>query len=295
MKQTTITVNINKYKKWKKSMIDYQKKFKYVKFHKKIHPFLRKILFVKRTLLGQNLTILNDKSSIIENNPIIFAVTHIGKYDFEMVMESLNSYFYALSGDWELMYNTIDDYFHSINGVFYVDTEDKQDRHNSYELNVLALKQGIRLLWFPEGIWNLSDHLPMQNLYPGIIKAALETNTEIVPIAVDQRENDFYVNISENINANKLESDKVIALRDIMASLKWEIWEQFEIENRKDIPEDYYERFLKIRLREWPQFNMDIIQNRVYKDKNITEASEVYSFLEKLDINKNNAFLFKKR
>ena len=77
MKQTTITVNINKYKKWKKSMIDYKKKFKYVKIHKKIHPFLRKILFVKRTLLGQNLTILNDKSSIIENNPIIFAVTHI--------------------------------------------------------------------------------------------------------------------------------------------------------------------------------------------------------------------------
>lgn len=276
----------------KQYLIDNNLEIKGVSIRKKMHPLLCNILAIKRTLLGQHITVINNRATISETEAVIFAVTHIGKYDFEMVMESLRHFFYALSGDWELMYGTIDDYFFRANGVVYVDTEDKKDRQRTLDFNIKALKQGIPLLWCPEGIWNLSDHLPMLNLYSGIIKASLAANVDIVPIAVDQRNKEFYINIGSNIDVNSLEGDKQLALRDIMASLKWEIWEQFPVEQRINISSEYYKMFLKERIEEWPQFNMDIINHREYKDKNIISSEEAFSFQKKLKPNKNNLFLF---
>lgn len=293
MKKEIIEKKIQLYKEKRKQILENNEIIRNVKFHKNIHPILSSILSIKRTILGQTINVISDKSNIEKDKPVIYAVTHIGKYDYEMVSETLKSYFYTLSGDWNLMYGTIDDYYFRLSGVIYVDTEDKEDRRNSFEYNVKALKQGISLLWFPEGIWNLSDNLPMLNLYPGVIKAAEAANVEIVPIAVDQRNKNFYINIGKNINVNELNSNKLKQLRDTMATLKWEIWEQFEIEKRSEIPDDYYEKFLRDRLNEWPQFNMQIIKNREFKEKNIVNKNEVFNFMNNiLNINDNNIFLF---
>ena len=294
MKQEKINQGINRYKDYKKRVVNQSLKIKHVSCHKIIHPFLCGILSIKRTLLRQRITIIKDESTIIPNRPVIYAVTHIGRYDFEMVMEAIKKFFYALSGDWELMYGTVDDYFFRANGVIYVDTEDKADRGQTYEYIVAALKQGIPILWYPEGIWNLSDHLPMLNLYSGIIRAAIATDTDIVPIAVDQRGKEYYISIGENVKAKALPDDKQIALRDIMATLKWEIWENLPIEKRSEIPLDYYQNFLKDRIREWPQFNLEIIKHREYKDKNIAFPADVFDLLNDLNPTTANLFLFMK-
>lgn len=286
--------SINKYKEYKKKVVNQSLRIKNVSYHKMIHPFLCGILTIKRILLGQKISIIKNESKIIPNRPVIYAVTHIGRYDFEMVMEGIKKFFYALSGDWELMYGTIDDYFFRANGAIYVDTEDKADRGQTYEYIVAALKQGIPILWCPEGIWNLSDHLPMLNLYSRIVRAAIATDTDIVPIAVDQRGKEFYICIGENVKAKDLPDDKQIALRDIMATLKWEIWENFPVEKRSELPLDYYQNFLRERIREWPQFNLDIIKHREYKDKNVTSPDDAFDFLNDIKPTVANLFLFMK-
>lgn len=294
MKQEKIDQKIKRYKDYKKKVVKQSLKIRNVSCHKMIHPFLCGVLTIKRTLLRQRITIVKDESTIIPNRPVIYAVTHIGRYDFEMVMEAIKKFFYALSGDWELMYGTVDDYFFRVNGAIYIDTEDKADRGQTYEYIVAALKQGIPILWCPEGIWNLSDHLPMLNLFSGIIRAAIATNTDIVPIAVDQRGKEFYISIGKNVKAKNLPDDKQIALRDIMATLKWEIWENFPVEKRSEIPLDYYQNFLKDRIREWPHFNLDIIKHREYRDKNVTSPDEAFEFFNNLKPTTANLFLFMK-
>lgn len=292
MKQAYISKQIEKYKQKKGRLIQCGRKLPNVDIRKRVHPILRRILFLKRILCGQTLTILQNKSIMKTNKPVIYAVTHIGKFDFEMVYEVIQGFFYALSGDWELMYGTIDDYFFRISGVIYIDTEDKEDRKKTYEVLILALKQGIPLLWCPEGIWNLSDSLPMLKLYKGIISAALETSVDIIPVAVEQKEKDFYINIGKNVCANDLKSNKVVALRDIMATLKWEIWETLPMEKRKNISSDYYNKFLKERISEWSRFNMEIINHREFRDKNITIPEEAFRFINDIHVSKNSMFLF---
>lgn len=265
MQQHRITEKINQYKTYKRAAVEQSLPIKHISFHKKIYPLLCRVLSIKRTLLGQHITVVNDKSKLPADKPVIYAVTHIGRYDFEMVMETLHRFFYALSGDWELCYGTIDDYFFRMNGVIWVDTEDKEDRHHTYDYVVHALRQGIPILWFPEGIWNLSDHLPMLNLYSGIIRAAIATGAVIIPIAVDQWDKEFTINIGENVDVTQLAGDRQIALRDILATLKWELWERLPVEKRSELPEDYWERFLEDRIREWPQFNMEIIRHREFR------------------------------
>lgn len=291
MKKEYIEEKIGLYKLKKKYLMETWCNDKKVNFHKNIHHFLAFLLSVKRTVIGQRIHVINDKSKVEKDKPVIYAITHIGKYDYEMVFETLKNGFYTLAGDWEIMYGTIDDYFFRTAGVIYVDTEDKEDRKKTYELNVQVLKHGMSLLWFPEGIWNLTQNLPMLNLYPGIINAAKEASVEIVPIAIDQTEKDFYINIGKNINVDDLEDDKSKSLRDVMATLKWEIWEAIGTFKREDIPDDYYEQFLKLRISEWPQFNMEIINDRKYKDKNVVSEDEVFKFMDNMEFNIDNAFL----
>lgn len=284
---------IEQYKAKRKEQLSNDSPIKHVLFHKKIHPILRKILRIKRFVMGQTITVVDDKS-ITDNRTVIYAVTHIGKYDYEMISETLRNYFYSFAGDWELMYGTIDDYYMRVSGVIYIDTEDKEDRKNAYRYAVKALKQGIPVMWFPEGIWNLSESLPMLHLYPGLINAAEEAGVEIVPVAVDQRGKDFFINIGRNIDVNNVDGDKVEYLRNTLATLKWEIWEKHELVERKQIPENYYEKFLEERFKEWPQFNINIVKHREFRPRGIVERQEAFAFMENLIPSKANAFLFRK-
>lgn len=210
-------------------------------------------------------------------------MTHIGKYDLEMIMEALPIVAYAFAGDWELQYGNIDDFFLRASGVIYVDTEDKNDRSDSAKLMVKTLKQGMSVIIFPEGIWNLSESLPMRKIYYGTVFAAQKANVPIVPIAIEQHGKHFYLSVGEKMNVQGLQVETATQeLRDSMASLKWKLWERFPLEKRADIPKDWYENFLKERLAEWPQFTMEIINRRVYRDVVDRELMEIRQDLIRL-------------
>ena len=265
--QKHVKKSILKYKIKKQKFVDGQHKMIGVNLRRYIHPFLRKILHIRNKLYGITYEIYGCKLPLDKKESIIYALTHIGKFDFEVFMDACNVFCYPVAGDWELMYGEIDDYFLRLNGVLYVDTDDKVDRkYTNYAMNKMLL-QGISILIYPEGVWNLTECLPMMKIFPGTVRTAQETKVPIIPVAIEQEGKHFCVNIGERFYVNgdiKSENER---LRDTMATLQWNNWEHLSKLQREEISDNYYENFVQSKLAEWPKYNMEIIKKRIYKDR----------------------------
>lgn len=278
-----IRKQIGKYKRNKLRSIGTDKPVKGVVIRKKLSPLLIKVLHIKSILSGLSYEFISEEKGMVKDDTVIYAVTHIGKFDYEMVMEACNIFAYAFAGDWELMYATIDDYFFRAKGVLYVDTSDKEDRKNSFQYMVKLLKQGTSMIIFPEGIWNLTENLPIMKIFPGAVQAAKECHVPIVPIAIEQIGKHFVLNVGKKLRFDDVEEKGAVQiLRDTLATLRWEIWEYLPQEERNNLPNDYYKRFLEERIAEYDVFNMELINGRVYKDKTDREIKEIERHLKNL-------------
>lgn len=267
---------------------------------KKLHGLILGIYKLKNRLGGFSYEIINNKKTYTDR-PVIFAVTHIGKFDIEVVSEAIKEHYYLLSGDYEHIQGIIDSPFLAMNGVIYFNEKDKNDRKQVSSKMINHLNDGGNLMYFIEGTWNITPNLPMLPCYWGIVDIAKKGNAIIVPVACEQYGKHFKVNIGENfdmLNYGNNVEDKSIAindLRDTLATLKWEIWESEDILIRSELKGDEWEKYVADRFKEWPYFNEEYIDGLVYKPKNVTERDEVYAPIKKLVPNKNNAFLFNKR
>lgn len=278
---------INTYKKKKAALVNSTKPIKGVKSRKLFNTLLNIVLKIKSFIVGLKYEFIKKTNVKEQDTAVIYAITHIGKYDLEMIWEACKMFGYVFAGDWELMYATVDDYFMRAKGVIWVDTSDKEDRKNSYKFMVKALKQGIPVIIFPEGIWNLTENLPMMKLFPGAVQAAKEASVPIIPIAIEQRGKQFTLNMGEELYFDDIEETKAVEiLRDTMATLKWGIWENYGLEKRADIPCGYYEAFLNERFAECKGVDMELINSRMYRDKDDREYIAVMIDIKKLKENK---------
>lgn len=285
-----------------------------INWRDKLHPILLSLIRLDRKYINkQEFTIINDKRQKTDK-PVIYAITHVGMYDYQIVSEAIRDHQYPFAGDPETMYRSTDGLVLNLNGVVLCDTNSKEDRHIATEKSKELLRNNENLLIYPEGIWNLSSNLLSLPLFPGIINMSLETGCDIVPVAVEQYGSEFYVNIGENfkldnITVNDEENLKNYInqqkqkLREQLATLKWEIFEFVPSEKRENLGtyEEEYEKFINNRLNEWvnpktkePYYNKSILKERTFREKNIDMAEDVYSYFENMEINKNNAFVFRK-
>ena len=291
-----------------------RKLLKGINWRDKLHPILLSFIRLDRKYINkQNFTIIGDKRKKTDK-PVIYAITHVGMYDYQIVSEAIRDHQYPFAGDPETMYRSTDGLVLALNGVVLCDTDSKEDRHIATEKSKELLRANENLLIYPEGIWNLSPNLLSLPLFPGIINMSLETGCDIIPVAVEQYGNEFYVNIGENFkldntqvsdkdNLKEYVNQKRQELREKFATLKWEIFESVPLEKRKNLGtyEEEYEKFINTRLNEWvdpktkkPYYNKQILKKRTFREKNVDMAEDVYSYFQKVKINKNNAFMFRK-
>lgn len=265
-----------------------------IKWHRNLHWLAYSIICLKCRLSGFSYEIIKNKPLKI-NKPIILAVTHIGKFDIEIINWAIKWHSYILSGDFERLQGTVDGTFCDLNGAIYFNERVKEDRISASERMVNILKSGTNLMFFPEGAWNLNPNRPMNPCYWGIIDVAKKGNAIILPIAIEQYDKHFKIAFGDYFDVLDYE-DKSIAintLRDKMATLKWMIWET-EFTKRADISEGYWENYVAERLAEWPGFTEEYINDLVFKPKGVTEMAEVFAHLENLTPSQNNTFLFNK-
>lgn len=253
---------------------------KNINLRKKIHSLLVQIIKIDRILSKEELTTMKDER-IKTTSPKIYACTHVGGNDIQRVFEAIKESAYLFLGDPKEVYRDLTGLILHLNGAICLETDNKIDRNIAYERSLELLTKGGNLLIFPEGAWNIFENLPVMKLYPGVAKMAKNTEADIIPVAIEQYENKFIVNIGRNMENGLLKEMSVkeinIALRDTLASLKWDIWEQNGIEYRKNISEDLINNFRQnIVDRCEYDFSIQDVYDTMYKDKTETSPEEAY-------------------
>lgn len=271
-----------------------------LKTRKKLHKLILLVYIIKNRLGGFRYEIIKDER-IKTNRPTIFAVTHVGKFDIEVVSEAIKSHYYLLSGDYEHLQGIADASFLAMNGVIYFNEKVKSDRAEVSKKMIHHLKSGGNLMYFSEGTWNLSPNLPMLPCYWGIVDVARKGEAIVIPVAAEQYGKHFKINIGKNIDMShygegtKGKAEAIRDLRDILSTLKWEIWESEPIVNRKNMIESEWDKYIEARFKEWPYFNLEYINGMTFKPKDVIESEEAFKHLEYLIPCKENSFLYRRR
>lgn len=257
------------------------------KWKERVHVILYTIVAVKNRLDGYHITIIGDKRSYAKGAKI-FAVSHICKQDVEIASEAIKDHYHLLTNDFENINGTLEGEFLRWNGVVYFKKDDKADRRTVKPRLKQILESGGNVMWFPEGEWNITPHLLVNPLFPGITDVAKDSGASIVPVVMEQYSNEFIVNIGAEfqVDDNPEVDSKVwlIRLRDQMASLKWEIFEKVPMCKRSEIPEGYWEKEVAERMAEWPSITMQDFMDEVYKDRNIVAPEEVFGPIRALKV-----------
>lgn len=194
--------------KQKKQKILLQDSYIPMKIRKIIRPLLRGMLRVSRKMQGYEIEILK-RTELPQGKPLIFAVSHIAKLDFEIVSEIIKEQYYVLAADFVHMKGTFSGFFLWMNGVIYIDVLDKQDRKNSRNFMAKVLKQGGNIMLFPEGDWNLSPNELIYDIQLGTVDMAMETGASIIPISVEiyDEQKKFVVNMGDAIEIDGGKND----------------------------------------------------------------------------------------
>lgn len=216
--------------------------------HKILHPILKR--FIK---FPQNLIELNKMPSV--NDKAIYAFNHSCRWDVSIAFFVVKRPVYVLAGKQRLEF--LDWLGIVLNGCVWVDRQDKKSGKDSMKKMEKILLKGNGMVIFPEATWNLTESEPMLPIYWGVIELAKRTSAPIIPIILEYRGNNCYVKYGEAVYVSKSDDKRKKAefLEDSMATIKWDIWGNFEIERRSNVFADVWNIEKERRLKEYPKLD----------------------------------------
>ena len=221
-------------------------------FHKLVHPILLKMMPGRRDF---SINILNEMPHVQGNR--IFVMNHSNVHDAPIACESIGEQFYILVGKQRLDF--IDRVFFRLNGVIYIDRKNMKSKQRGFQKMQKLLKSGQSLLMYPEGTWNMTPSKPMIPMNWGVIELAKSTGVPIIPLVAKYHPDCCHVKFGDAIyideNADK--KTEIERLEDIMATLKWDIWEMFPVQHRTEELEEEFNRMIQMRLDEYAKFDLE--------------------------------------
>ena len=245
----------------------------------------------------QTVTVIGD-ARIPTGRPRIYAATHIGWDDIEMILSTIGDHAYLFWGSPKDNYKNIVGVLLGLNGTIICETLHKEDRHISKETSVRWLSQGRNLLIFPEGAWNVLENPPVMPLYTGTAEMALRSGAEIIPLAIEQYGRDFVINIGQNLRPEGHDKQTLTAaLRDAMATLRWEIWAQKPVTARRSLPADCAAQYRQGFEAQFQNdcYSLNDIEMTRYHTRAEREQQDAFAHLNALIPRRENAFLLDKR
>lgn len=265
-----------------------------LKIRKWFHPIFCNVIVPVST---RNKLIIEHRAELPQNRPIIFACTHGFRDDVAFSLKAAGVHAY-------LLYASIPDFYESIdgpalwtNGVIMLDRKNKASRRAAKEKMLYALSLGSNILMYPEGVWNKTENLLVQKLYPGIYDVAKQSGALVMPLATIQVDNQIYAALEPAFDICTYERQEGLnVLRDKMATAKYELMEKYAQGTRKEIGDAkaYWADFLeKLIATSNGLYDYEIEDTAQYIDKSITEPAEAFAHLQMLQPNLNNAFLFR--
>lgn len=282
------------YRELRKYRFEKGKKLKHIRLREVLYPLFVSFVALDRIFRRQTITILGNHKKYKEQ--VIYACTHIGGDDCQRNFEAIRRGCWWFIGDPGGLYKEASGLLLHLNGCIMLDTGDKEDRNIAYLRAVELLGAGGSLMIYPEGARNGTENLPVMGLFQGTAKMAMETRIKIVPVAIEQYDNRFVVNFGNEILPGKFQSNKDLTqkLRDVLATLKWEIWENEDLVIRRSLADNYRELFIKeFEERIYPYDTLESVERTRYHGE-ISSPEESFAHLDMLIPRRENAFLWRK-
>lgn len=299
-KMTLEELNIY-YRELRKELYEKNEPVKGIELRKKLHKLMNEIVNIEKIIENFSINIIEDES-IKASKPRIYAVTHIGRFDIEAIIQAAKEAAYFVWGDPGNLYRSPEILFINMVGAIFVDTNDKEDRHISLETMVKILKQEGNIIIYPEGAWNITENEIVMKLYTGVIEAAIRGNADIIPVAIEKDDsNKYYVKLGKNIDSSTMsienKREEADNLRSIMASLKWDIWKYLEKKNgitkRSELPWNASEQYKNSIMKDsGNDYTVEEIERTRFIDKSEITPEEAFKHLTQIKVTKENAFLF---
>lgn len=251
-------------------------------FRMLLHYILVLIVKVERLLRHQKIKIINKTSlETIKaiSGPIIFAPTHCGKFDIQVMTEVLWHHRWSLlSGDPHDLPGTVEGYWLKFNGVVYVDRDDKKSRNKAKQEMISLLQKGENIMLYPEGTWNFSPNQPVLPLFRGVVDIAIAAHAMIIPfgLKVDDTTNTYYVSVGNPIAPKGEALILLEEIRDEMATLKWQLYEY--LANDKTSYDEAalmatWNEYIQNRLSECSYMSYELIWKYARKEPWVTERN----------------------
>ena len=266
-----------------------------LKFRQLINKPLRFIL----KLATNGKIIVESYPKLEKGKPYIFASTHSFVEEVCALLATIDRNAYSLIGTTEQLEHNPKIYANWLTGFIYVNREDPVSRKESLPKMEKVINNGSSILIFPEGGWNNTENLLVQNLFPGVYYLAKATGAKVVPISTfnefDSKE--IYIKVGVPIDLSLLDKkEALIQLRDYLATMKYEQIEKHStpinrdelgIEPRIDFMEERKKEYMRLK---WTK---DVWEEEltVYKDKNNPSPEEIRESLDNVEITKENAYI----
>lgn len=281
--------------KYKKSDINNFTSATGLKIRRLINKPLRFIL-----KLATNGKIIVERYPELEKHtPYIFASTHSFVEEVCALLATIDRNAYSLMGTTEQLEHNPKIYANWLTGFIYVNREDPKSRKESLPKMEKVINSGSSILIFPEGGWNNTENLLVQNLFPGVYYLAKNTGAKVVPISTFNEFNskEIYIKVGEPIDLSLLDKkEALLKLRDNLATMKYEQIEKHSTPiNRDELGEDPRIKFMEKLKEEYMRlkWTKDVWDEEltVYKDKNNISPEEIRQSLENVKITIDNAYI----
>lgn len=235
------------------------------RFRKIVHPLILKMMS-RRSFTIEVLSPLS-----YQQGNKIFVMNHSSSHDAPIACEVIKEHFYVLVGKQPL--EILDRLFFWLNGVVYIDRKSKHSKKHGFDKMLKILNAGNNILIYPEGTWNITPSKPMLPLNWGVIELALKTGVPIIPLIAEYYADCCLVKFGEPIYLDeKMDKKKgIVQLEDAMATLKWDIWERFPVEERKEQMKAEFEMMIKQRIAEYPKLDLEYEQSVIRGQENDPE------------------------
>lgn len=268
-----------------------------IRVRKLINPIIR---FIGPFTTKYKLKVVK-RAKLSKDKPLIFAPTHGFKDDVIFTVVTIPYHAYILFGSLPQFYHTFDGITAWLNGVVMIDRTDKESRKASKVKMEYAIEKGANLLIFPEGVWNKTENLLVQKLFPGIYDVAASTGAWVVPVATVLEGKYVYASMDEAFDIAEYDREEGLCrLRDRMCTLRYEIMEKYCTCTRAELlkektPEEYWHDYIEGLISVVKCYDRKVEDSAHFQEKGVYSAKEVFAHLEKIKVTKRNAFLFDKR
>lgn len=239
--------------------------------------------------------IIEQPCRLLPDQPVIYAVNHFCFADTPIMGRITPMRSYILLGKQRLGFS--DWLYFILNGVLFVDRKDKEDMAASKQAMSAYLTKGRSIVMFPEGTWNLTENQLMLPMKWGIIDIAKETGAQIIPTVLeyDREKKKCFVrfDVPMVFAPEDSKAEAIIALRDTLATMRWEFWERNGTFSRASLDMDSERKKLFYSVEEYPPIVWEYESSCVYHPR--TTPVDAFAHLDQLIPFQENAFLLRNK